>query len=158
MIAEIGAGASKDLPFRANDQASTAGVIEKGEAVGSSIVIDAVLRHRRDFSLAHERLHQLFVDAESSCDEVGIYNDGMIFDVYFGHLIISGNALQLDETDRPLGKSRDSNHPDHGQYQPADQHWQQAARRVVRGDARLSLIASIPLHGLPALSPTMTVF
>jgi hypothetical protein len=102
MITEIDAGAPKDSSFGAHDQPSTTGVIVKGEAVGSSIVIDAVLRQRRNFSVAHERLHHVIVDAESFCDEVRIDDDGMIFDVYFDHLSISsskeGPAIEWDES------------------------------------------------------------
>jgi hypothetical protein len=78
-----------------HDEAGTAPVIEERQAMGSCIVIDAALRQRGDLSLAKERLHQVFVDAESFGDDFCVDDDGVIFDLNFEHLSISGGKLNL---------------------------------------------------------------
>jgi spermidine/putrescine transport system permease protein len=44
-----------------------------------------------------ERLHQVFVDAESLADDFYVDDNGMIFDLNFGHLSISGSRRDLQQ-------------------------------------------------------------
>lgn len=77
----------------AQDKASTAALVEKGEAVGSCVIIDTMLRQGGDFSLAHELVDHVLLDAKRSSDDFGIDEDGTLFDLHLGHFLFSNMAL-----------------------------------------------------------------